>query len=117
MSKMLQMKRKKTYQSVLFVLLNVVEILPISCTPTVAQVQVLLALDVHEDDAPGKPHRHHDQLRPERPPDLSAPYLFRRPLDQHAERPDDAQAGGTVEQHGTAQPAPFHAGHIQAAPL
>jgi len=39
------------------------------------------------------------------------------PLDKHTQRPDDAQGGGTVEQHGAAQPPPFNAGDVKAAPL
>lgn len=90
---------------------------PIPCPPPITQVQVLLALDVHEDDAAGQPHRHHDQLRPEGPPNEATPHLLGGPLDQHTQRPDDAQGRRTVEQHRTEEAPPLHAGHLQAAPL
>lgn len=90
---------------------------PISRSPPVAQIQVLLALDVHKDNAAGQPNRHHDQLRPEGPPDQTPTDLFGRTLNQHTQRPDDAQGGRTVEQNRTEEPPPLHAGHLQTAPL
>lgn len=90
---------------------------PIPRSPPVAQIQVLLALDVHKDDAAGQPDRHHDQLCPEGPPNQTSPNLLSRPLNQHTQRPDDAQGRRTVEQNRTEEPPPLHAGHFQAAPL
>lgn len=53
---------------------------PIPGAPPVAQIQVLLALDVHEDDAAGQSDRHHDQLRPEGPPNQTTTDLLGCPL-------------------------------------
>lgn len=67
--------------------------------PSHAELNVHLALDVHEDDAAGEADGDDDELDPEGPVEVLVAHLLGGALDEHVERPHDACDHDQVERH------------------
>lgn len=89
----------------------------VPCLPAMAEMQIGLALNVHEDNPSSQSHGDHRQLRPEGPIYQTPLDIVGGPFDEHTQRPDDAQGSRTVEQNRAAQSSPLNAGNVKAAPL
>jgi len=56
---------------------------PVVRAPSAAQLDIHLALNIHEHEAASETDRNDDELRPERPFKHSGVNLFRRAVDKH----------------------------------
>ncbi|CAN7994136.1 unnamed protein product, partial [Ixodes hexagonus] len=86
---------------------------PVEGPPATEQLDVHLALDVHEDQAPREADGHHDELGPERPVQVALSHLFRRSVDEHVQGPYHARDGHHVEGNGTEHLTLLHRRHFQ----
>ncbi|GFV30004.1 hypothetical protein TNCV_3100811 [Trichonephila clavipes] len=69
-------------------------------SPPLEQLNVHLALDVHEDEASREPDGHHDQLGPEGPLQNTRAHLLGSAVYQHVQRPHHARYGDHVKRDG-----------------
>lgn len=90
---------------------------PISRPPSIAKIEILLALNVHEHNPAGEAHRHHNQLCHERPFKSICSHLLSTSLDQHTKTPNDAERCSKMKEHRTKQPSLFDARHLQTLPF
>ncbi|CAN7975310.1 unnamed protein product, partial [Ixodes persulcatus] len=86
---------------------------PVEGPPATEQLDVHLALDIHEDQAPREADGHHDELGPEGPVQVALSHLFRRPVDEDVQRPDHACDRHDVERNGTEYLTLLHRRHLQ----
>ena len=85
--------------------------------PASTQLEVHATLDVHEDEPAGETHRNNDELRPELPLEGATAHLLGGPLDEDAQRPDDARDGDRMEEDGAKHLTTLDGIHVQSLPL
>lgn len=90
---------------------------PVVRAPSAAQLDIHLALNIHEHEAASETDRNDDELRPERPFKHSSVNLFRRAVDKHVKWPDHTRDSDDVKCHWTEDLASLDLRHLQLLPL